>query len=246
MSIPVPVLTSTRPLTVRSFVLSLVLGTHPLPLTTAQIVKGGEALGFPGAGVRVALSRGLAAGDLERSDVGYVLGERLITRQRAQSEAIEQRATPWNGAWETAIVVSSGRPNAERVELRTSLTRHRLAELREGVWLRPANLIRPRDYESEPTLTCCESHHADPAALASALWDLDSWASQARQIIDAFERTHGEPAPRFAAAAEIVRHLTTDPLLPPQLLPDDWPGTDLRRAYGVYQDELRDLAASFS
>lgn len=246
MSLSAPLATSARPLTVRSFVLSLLLGTHPLPLTAAQLVKAGEALGFPAAGVRVALSRGLAAGDLNRSDVGYVLGERLLARQRAQSEAIEQHATPWNGAWETAIVVSGGRPNAERVELRTSLTRHRLAELREGVWLRPANLIRPRDYESEPTLTCCESHHADPAALASTLWDLDSWATRAIQIIDAFEGTLGESSTRFVAAAEIVRHLTTDPLLPAQLLPDDWPGAQLRREYGIYQDELRDLAASFS
>lgn len=246
MSLTAPVATSTPPLTVRSFVLSLLLGTHPLPLTAAQLVKAGEALGFPAAGVRVALSRGLAAGDLDRTEFGYSLGERLLVRQRTQSEAIEQGATPWNGAWETAIVVSSGRPNAERVELRTLLARHRLAELREGVWLRPANLIRPRSYESEPTLTCCVSQHADPAALASTLWDLDSWSSRALQIIDAFEQTLGEPFPRFTAAAEIVRHLMTDPLLPPQLLPADWPGPLLRRAYGVYQDELRDLAVSFS
>ena len=41
---------------------------------------------------------------------------------------------PWDGAL--------SRPLAERVALRRSMFALRLAELREGVWLRPANLAR--------------------------------------------------------------------------------------------------------
>ena len=36
---------------------------------------------------------------------------------------------------------------------------------------------------------------------------------------------------RFVAAAGMVRHLLTDPVLPDELLPDDWPGAALRQAY---------------
>jgi phenylacetic acid degradation operon negative regulatory protein len=36
---------------------------------------------------------------------------------------------------------------------------------------------------------------------------------------------------RFVAAAATVRHLLTDPVLPAELLPDNWPGAELRQTY---------------
>jgi phenylacetic acid degradation operon negative regulatory protein len=44
--------------------------------------------------------------------------------------------------------------------------------------------------------------------------------------------------------AHLVRHLATDPLLPPGLLPDDWPGAELRATYADYRDELRAVGVS--
>ena len=43
---------------------------------------------------------------------------------------------------------------------------------------------------------------------------------------------------RFVAAAGMVRHLLTDPVLPEELLPDDWPGAELRSAYHDFAAEL--------
>ena len=43
---------------------------------------------------------------------------------------------------------------------------------------------------------------------------------------------------RFVAAAAMVRHLLTDPVLPDGLLPDDWPGAALRQAYTNFAAEL--------
>jgi phenylacetic acid degradation operon negative regulatory protein len=40
------------------------------------------------------------------------------------------------------------------------------------------------------------------------------------------------------AAAAIVRHLLTDPTLPAELLPADWPGAGLRAAYHDFAAEL--------
>ncbi|WP_320776574.1 PaaX family transcriptional regulator C-terminal domain-containing protein, partial [Streptomyces sp. CRN 30] len=45
------------------------------------------------------------------------------------------------------------------------------------------------------------------------------------------------PADRLTAFAAAVRHLLADPVLPPDLLPADWPGTALRAAYTAYQRE---------
>ena len=43
---------------------------------------------------------------------------------------------------------------------------------------------------------------------------------------------------RFTAAAAVVRHLLTDPVLPEELLPDRWPGDPLRAAYQNFAAEL--------
>ena len=43
---------------------------------------------------------------------------------------------------------------------------------------------------------------------------------------------------RFVAAAATVRHLLTDPVLPAELLPGDWPGAALRPAYHDFAAEL--------
>ena len=43
---------------------------------------------------------------------------------------------------------------------------------------------------------------------------------------------------RFVVAAGMVRHLLTDPVLPEDLLPRDWPGDALREAYTEFAAEL--------
>jgi len=48
----------------------------------------------------------------------------------------------------------------------------------------------------------------------------------------------GDVPARFVVAAAIVRHLLTDPVLPDELLPADWPGTRLRTNYNDFAAEL--------
>jgi phenylacetic acid degradation operon negative regulatory protein len=58
-----------------------------------------------------------------------------------------------------------------------------------------------------------------------------------RQLLDEMATAADIPG-RFVAAAGIVRHLLTDPVLPDELLPDDWPGAALRAAYVNFAAEL--------
>lgn len=230
------------PLPARSVALSVLLGTHPARRSPAELTRMGEHFGVPAPTMRVALTRAVAAGDLRRVDGDYALGERLAARQRRQDEAVEDAETPWDGAWEMAIVVVTGRSGSERAALRDTLTAHRLAELREGVWTRPANLSRPQEYAADPVLATYRARpDDDPDALAARLWDLTGWASEGVALLDLLDRP-AEPGVRLAVAAQIVRHLTSDPLLPAELLPPDWPGAALREAYGAYQASLQDLA----
>jgi phenylacetic acid degradation operon negative regulatory protein len=45
----------------------------------------------------------------------------------------------------------------------------------------------------------------------------------------------------FAAAAALLRHLRTDPLLPPELLPSPWPADQLRERYATHLVSIQDL-----
>lgn len=223
--------------------LSLLLGSHPDRMSAADLVRAGEHFAIPAATTRVALTRAVAAGDLHRDAGDYVLGERLARRQRHQDEAVLDAETPWDGTWEIAVVVVTGRSGPERAALRERLASYRLAELREGVWTRPANLRRSRSYADDvvlSTFTACPDE--DPASLAAGLWDLHARAADGRALLARLASTT-DPAPRLAVAAHVVRHLAADPLLPAALLPRDWPAADLRTAYAAYQSELRTLSA---
>lgn len=230
-------------LSARSVALSLLLGSHPDRMSAARLVAAGEHFGVPTPTMRVALTRAVAGGDLVRDGSTYSLGPRLAERQRRQDEAVDAAGVEdaWDGRWAMAVVVVAGRSSSERATLRDALRDARLAELREGVWTRPANLARSAGYRHDSVLRWWSATpEDDPVTLAADLWDLDGWARAGRDLAGRLEATR-EPAARLAVAAGLVRHLTTDPLLPPPLWPVDWPGPSLRATYCGYQDELRAL-----
>lgn len=230
------------PLSARSVVLSLLLGAHPDRMRTAEIIHAGEYFGISASTMRVALSRALASGDLRRAETGYELSDRLRARQRRQDEGVEDSGAPWDGSWEMAVVVVAGRSVADRASLREELAAARLAELREGVWMRPANLRRPITYAGDPVLECFTVMHPGEApGLAAELWDLESWKLRGDDLLREFA-TEVDPALRLAIATGMVRLLASDPLLPAELVPAGWPGARLRQAYQDYQTELRSLA----
>ncbi|MFJ5773910.1 PaaX family transcriptional regulator C-terminal domain-containing protein [Streptomyces sp. NPDC093094] len=227
-----------RPLSARSVVLSLLLGADPPEMAAKDLARVVAPFGVQGSTLRAALSRMAAAGDLRRTGTGYRIGERLLERRRRQDDAVRPRTRAWDGDWEMVVVTASGRGPAERAELRTRLTGLRLAELREGVWLRPANLVRELPGELERVAERYASRPARPAAeLAAHLWPLDAWAAEAEALLAHVGRA-GRPADRLTAYAAVVRHLLADPVLPEALLPAGWPGAALRAAYAEYRREL--------
>ncbi|MFF7893170.1 PaaX family transcriptional regulator C-terminal domain-containing protein [Streptomyces sp. NPDC007907] len=227
-----------RPLSARSVVLSLLLGTHPPELPVRELLRLVEGFGVGGSTLRAALSRMVAAGDLRRTDGGYRLSDRLLERQRRQDDAVRPRTRAWDGDWEMVVITATRRGPAERADLRTRLTALRLAELREGVWLRPANLTRALPGDLDPVVQRYTARpDRPPGELAAHLWPLDAWSATARTLL-AHIAGSPRPADRLAAFAAVVRHLRADPVLPPELLPADWPGTALRAGYTDYQREL--------
>lgn len=227
-----------RPLSARSVVLSLLLGAHPPEMPVKDLLRAVEPFGVGGSTLRAALSRMVSAGDLRRADTVHGLSDRLLARQRRQDDAVHPSTRAWDGDWEMVVITTTGRGPAERAELRARLTALRLAELREGVWLRPANLLRPLPEDLDAVALRSTARPDRPASeLASALWPLDDWAARSRALLAHVARVD-RPADRLTGFAAVVRHLLTDPVLPPGLLPPDWPGAELRSVYAGYQREL--------
>ncbi|MCX6399827.1 MAG: PaaX domain-containing protein, C- domain protein [Propionibacteriales bacterium] len=230
-----------KPVSTRSALLTLLLGAEVSALTTRELIAAASVVGFAEPTVRVALSRMTAAGDLARDGDGrHRLSERLAERQRRQERATHPRLRDWDGTWHLVAITTVGRTATDRADLRASLSDLRLAELREGVWTRPTNL--ELDW-TDPVTEVCErfigSPEDDATALASRLWDLDDWSATARDLLDATDTT--DPVLRFTACATAGRHLLTDPVLPAALLPDDWPGDELRASHVAYKQWIVEM-----
>jgi phenylacetic acid degradation operon negative regulatory protein len=113
----------------------------------------------------------------------------------------------------------------------------RFGELREGVWMRPNNLDPELDPDVAARVRVLKARDAAPAQLAGELWDLPAWAATGHRLLDEMSAGTDVPA-RFVVAAAMVRHLLSDPMLPAELLPADWPGARLRAAYHDFATEL--------
>jgi phenylacetic acid degradation operon negative regulatory protein len=103
----------------------------------------------------------------------------------------------------------------------------------------------------------CTRWHARPDGDAGALTDRlfvpRRWARRAvrlRDELDAVtaglgEGAHGLEPAGFVVGAAALRHVRADPLLPPELLPGDWPGDGLRAAYREYREAFGLAAAEW-
>lgn len=228
-------------MTARSVVLSVLLGAHPASASVADLVRLTADFDIKEATLRVALTRMVAAGDLVRSEDGYRLSDRLLSRQRRQDDALNPATRAWSGEWVAVVITAVGTDPRTRASLRTALQQARFAELREGFWLRPNNLVGPDNLDNAVPkeiahrVMCVRDD--DPAGLVGQLWDLPKWSLAGQKMLADMAVADDIPT-QFMTAAGIVRHLLTDPVLPEELLPADWPGERLRMAYESFAKQL--------
>jgi phenylacetic acid degradation operon negative regulatory protein len=143
------------------------------------------------------------------------------------------------------------RPAADRAGLRTALSALRLAELREGVWTRPANLdperLAPVRAAADEQVGWWSGARPVEQPDPNALWDLTGWARAADALRQETASLVGPLeagdtavlADGFVTSAAVLRHLQADPLLPTELLPLGWPGDALRADYDRYDAAYR-------
>jgi len=240
-----------RPLTARSVLASTLLGADPPELAVAHLLSVAGLFGVNPNRARVALSRMVASGEATTDGAGrYRLAGQLLARQRRQAASRAGRTARWSGEWHVVVLTAVGDRAEVRAERRRALQTARLGELRQGVWMRPANLpvelddVLERDSEqfvARPT--------GDAAGLAADLWDLQAWKTRSRKLLadmaDHPTTGPGDLAPGFVLSAAVLRQLQADPLLPLSLLPEDWPGAELRRAYEQFDAGYRRVLAQW-
>jgi phenylacetic acid degradation operon negative regulatory protein len=247
-----------RPLSARSVLASALLGADQPRLMVGQLVAVASLFGISAGAARTCLWRMVSNGELTGDNGSYALAGRLRERRERVDEAsrIDDAAAPrWDGTWELAVVSLERRSAADRLELRKAATALHLAELREGVWIRPDNLDPQRLPASRAVLDqqCTHFHSAATDITADtmrSLFSLDAWAYDARRLIEAMnDELDSGSAGRddatetityeFALSIAVVRHLQLDPLLPAELTPSEWPGHALRTTYRRFDEGFK-------
>nr|WP_232007182.1 PaaX family transcriptional regulator C-terminal domain-containing protein [Mycobacterium intermedium] len=241
----VSALIGSRPLSARSVLASALLGADQARLTVAELVGIASLFGISEGAARTCLWRMVSNGELTSDGGTYALAGHLAERRRRVDEAARLDATSdWDGTWEIAVVSLDRRSAADRLELRKAATALHLAELREGVWIRPDNLDPQRLPSARAVLDrqCTHFHSAATDITASRmrpLFALDGWMEDATALIEAMQAaldanntaSSESFTYEFMLLIAVTRHLQLDPLLPPELLPDTWPGRILRSTY---------------
>jgi phenylacetic acid degradation operon negative regulatory protein len=239
-------------LSARSVLATALLGADQPHLTVGELVAMASLFGISDGAARTCLWRMVSNGELTSDDGTYALAGGLLERRQRVDEAARTAATRrWDGTWELAVVSLERRSAADRHALRKAATALHLAELREGVWIRPDNL----DPDRLPTLRavldrqCVHFHGAAtdiPADTVRSLFGFDDWAADARRLtralrdeVDAEAVAAEDFAYWFTLSVAAVRHLQLDPLLPAELSPPDWAGQDLRNAYRHFDEVFK-------
>jgi phenylacetic acid degradation operon negative regulatory protein len=242
---------TSRPLTTRSIMLSLLLGSHPPEMHVGALVDVARLFGVSGGTVRTSLSRMVDRTELVADGGKYRLSEKLLPRQAEQDAGRTRPEGRWDGTWFTAIVTAERRSDAERRRFRTRAVGSKFGELRPDIWMRPATTDPPSDLD-DTVITQGALVAGDDADLVGRLWDLAAidrisfdLAADLDRAGDALEGAGADAiAPAFESLALALRQLRTEPQLPVELHPSD-AGDRLRNRYHQVERSFRTTLADY-
>jgi phenylacetic acid degradation operon negative regulatory protein len=225
----------------------------------AALVRLLAPLGVAAPAVRTAISRMVRQGWLTpvRLDLGpgYALTEQAQSRlDEAAARIYRTREHPWTGSWDL-LVVQPPTTRSSRERLRSGLSFLGYAPLSDSTWISPSPSA-----EVDRLLADEQAEHArfaaaddEPGLRAAQAWDLGelaraytSWHEQAEQLVLDPSRQVGDEVTgdelAFAVRSLLVhewrKFLFTDPGLPSELLPPDWPGDVAARFFSEQADRL--------
>jgi phenylacetic acid degradation operon negative regulatory protein len=224
-------------------------------IPSAALVALLGALGVGEAAARAALSRLARRGSLEGTKLGrntaYRLAAASVDDARAQGRRMLKFGSgpsPWDRQWTCVVFSIPESDRRRRPALRQRLRELQLGPLFDGFWITPRAPLAAIDRSlTELGVTDAAvfrvSEVPRPAGvdLLSA-WDLEALRADYQGLIDELEpvvnRVHEDAIPdrealvaRVEACARWRALAATDPGLPAELLPDDWPQRRARELF---------------
>lgn len=241
------------------------LAPHGGELWLASLIGLMAPLGVGERSVRTSVFRLAADGWLAGESAGrrsryHLTGAGARTFADAVRRIYFPHDDPWDGRWQLVLAPPEVLAPRERAALRNALAWGGFCALAPGLFARPLAaqgdaLPLPRATRAKLTVLDARDARgaaADGVALAGIAVDAFGLAALAAsyrrflarfgRALDLFRASHQPPDPRAAFAARTLlihafrRVLLRDPLLPPALLPPDWPGT---AAYALTRELYR-------
>jgi phenylacetic acid degradation operon negative regulatory protein len=213
-----------------------------------------KALDIDSGVVRTAMSRLAADGWLEREKVGRNSFYRLVKKGRQTFDAAtkhiyDPQPSDWTGRFELLLIGKA----EDRDTARDALKNAGFGSPLPGVWVAPSGAPIPEEAVSAIRLEVSAEDDSGRRLLSES-WPLERTADAYLKFMKTFEPLRGWIGARprltdtdaFTARILLIHHyrrvVLRDPLLPPLLLPQDWPGRAARAMCGEIYRGL--LAAS--
>jgi phenylacetic acid degradation operon negative regulatory protein len=203
-----------------------------------------KALDIDSSVVRTAMSRLTADGWFERTKVGRNSFYRLVKRERLTFDIATKHiygapASDWTGRFELLLIGNGEDRDASREALKNAGFGSPLP----GVWVAPSGVPVPEEAAGAIRLEVSAEDDSGRRLLSES-WPLDRTADAYLKFMKTFEPLRNwigrrevlSDADAFTARILLIHHyrrvVLRDPLLPPALLPRDWPGRAARKLCG--------------
>ncbi len=233
----------------------------------AALVRILGPLGVAAPAVRTAISRMVRQGWLVPVQLeegrGYELTDRARKRlDDAAARIYGTRESGWKGSWDLLVLEPVPQRSA-RERVRSGLAFLGYAQLTDSTWIGPfasPEVVTTLEAEGA-TCTRFEAYDGGPTALARRAWDLDAlghayaaWHEEAAALVSSPHvltpsEALDEDTRAFVVRSHLVhewrKFLFSDPGLPAELLPPDWPGTAAAKFFAKEAARLLPAASRF-
>lgn len=229
--------------------LYVLLGEYVVPsggsAWTTTLVEALDLIGVKEKAARQAIARLEAEGMIASQRAGRRVrwdltdrGLRWLAEGNARAIRFHRPADASIGDWLVLMVSLTDEQRDLRYHLNRRLVSFGWGSVGPGIWLNSgavtehAVLVTLRRLGLEASATMMRVQFRPPTRLAELVdraWDLDSLAARYRRFLD----QHAGPEPttdadafarRVRVITDFMHHFWTDPRLPAELLPADWPG----------------------
>ncbi|HET7172912.1 MAG TPA: PaaX family transcriptional regulator C-terminal domain-containing protein [Nocardioidaceae bacterium] len=226
----------------------------------SALVRMLATLGVTAPAVRTAISRMVRQRWLRpvatEQGPGYAATAQASRRLAEAATRIYRRGiAPWDGSWHLVLVdPAPDRPTRARV--RAGLGYLGYASLGDGTWIGPRESDQIDDVLAGlPSRRFRAAFEDDDGVLASRVWDLGALAAAYRQWVGEAQSLVGDcngsgsSAEAFRVRSKLVhewrKFLFSDPNLPRELLPREWPGDRAAAFFDAEAARLMPAARSY-